>query len=431
MESAILRILPVLQPLRATRSVKKDITDAPSVPRTLIGPAAEHLQNELLKMYWIGVQRELPYILLTLRRWQSCEDMAGLLPDEKDNHIHGFDTFLDQVSYTSRQHFERNFQTWPPTKKEKEPEPSHERILQNIGWDMFTEMKSLFIKETIHDSLANRQPIEPLKRRARMLLQSAQFLDIDKIVEYREPEESLSFWKRPAPAQMAVSSYDERGFPIFVPQQCVECNAVIRGAVFSHIEDEDSMICESCYRKNHFDQLGYFKNYKQSCLSTAVDLERSQELCSCCGINRTDSDGRLRSLWPIDLDDNHQSASGNTGPVGKIRKKKDTGLLPCGLCTITDRFAEAKYATTQFKLGKNKPLRRGNKEQLKRTPSPERFKRFEQPTIPEFGTSHGYTDKSPEKIAPYLRSTTNKYPYGNVHMALRIGPIIIENGVAK
>jgi hypothetical protein len=36
-----------------------------------------------------------------------------------------------------------------------------------------------------------------------------------------------------------------------------------------------------------------------------------------------------------------------------------------------------------------------------------------------------------EDIPFFLKRYTEKYPFGNVHMALRIGPIVIENGVAQ
>lgn len=54
-------------------------------------------------MYWNGVKRELAHILLTLRKWQQPEYASTILSDETDNFIHGFDTFIDQVSETSRE----------------------------------------------------------------------------------------------------------------------------------------------------------------------------------------------------------------------------------------------------------------------------------------------------------------------------------------
>ena len=36
-----------------------------------------------------------------------------------------------------------------------------------------------------------------------------------------------------------------------------------------------------------------------------------------------------------------------------------------------------------------------------------------------------------EDIPFFFRKYTEKYPFGNVHMALRVGPLLVENGVAQ
>jgi hypothetical protein len=38
-------------------------------------------------------------------------------------------------------------------------------------------------------------------------------------------------------------------------------------------------------------------------------------------------------------------------------------------------------------------------------------------------------NEADEDVPFFMRKFTNRYPFGNVHMALRIGPLIIENGV--
>jgi hypothetical protein len=44
------------------------------------------------------------------------------------------------------------------------------------------------------------------------------------------------------------------------------------------------------------------------------------------------------------------------------------------------------------------------------------------------GFEEGQVDED-EDVPFFLRKSVNKTPFGNVHMALRIGPLIIENGV--
>lgn len=73
------------------------------IPWTDARPAHSHLLSELQNMYWDGVERELMYILLTLREWQLPKYEGVVLEDEGDDFVHGYDTFLDQVSLESRE----------------------------------------------------------------------------------------------------------------------------------------------------------------------------------------------------------------------------------------------------------------------------------------------------------------------------------------
>jgi hypothetical protein len=79
-----------------------NITNAPDLPWTVIGDSRNHLLEELKKLYWEGVKCELEVILFTLKRWQQPEYSSIVLSEEDDDFIHGFDTFIDQVSQESR-----------------------------------------------------------------------------------------------------------------------------------------------------------------------------------------------------------------------------------------------------------------------------------------------------------------------------------------
>ncbi|KAG4252959.1 hypothetical protein FPRO03_08408 [Fusarium proliferatum] len=412
------------------------ITNAPVIPSTRLGPAADLLETELLRMYWEGVERELPYLLLTFGRWQSRPDTSDFLPEEEDDFIYGYDTFVDSVSDISRQFHERNKRNQrskrpqKKAKKDTKAPPSYDEVLRDRGWDIFADIKSNSTKGSIRTSLSERKLLDPARRRARMLLQSAQFLDIDKIIEHREPEKALSFWKRPASAQIRLWSYDNLHQPVFVPHLCSECKATIRGCTFKDTSDESIVICEGCYRATHYGQTRFVKKYKECCLPTALTPEISRKLCYCSTVRRRDHDGRSRSLWPVDptRDEGHH-IKGGLGRVG------------CGLYTVTDLFAEAKYASTRSQFGKNDSLLQLRKKDpvggelpkpvaaTKKQPS--RLGHLNETSLPEYGYSYGFSTDEPEDIPIYLRSTIEKYPYGNVHMALRFGPLIIENGVAN
>ncbi|CAG2009015.1 unnamed protein product [Fusarium graminearum] len=414
-----------------------NVTKSTPIPNTNIGPAAQHLQHELLEMYWQGVERELPDLLLTYRHWQSGKETSELLPDEQDHHIHGYDTFIDQVSDISRQFHERNKSTQEPKKqkqkksekKNKNEPPSYDEVLRGRGWDIFADMKSQSVKGALRTALGERKILDPARRRARMLLQSAQFLDIDKIIEHRDDEENPSVWKMSASAQMKVSCYDALNQPVFVPQRCSECQTIIRGCKFADTSTEGVIICERCYRATHCGQARFMKQYKHSCLPTALTPEMSRGLCYCSTVRRRDVHGRSRSLWPIDpAADEGSHIQGGLGRVG------------CGLYKVTDLLAEAKYASTQSLSGRNETLLKLRQRDLASEEVPRPTGALRNDTIrpehdetsrPGYGHSDGSRTSQPKGIPTYLRSTTEDNIFGNLQMAVRFGPLVIENGSAN
>lgn len=424
------------------------VTDAPEIPRVEIGPASIHLEREMLELYWAGVERELPHILLTLKRWQTKEEFASaVLADEADTHIHGYDTFLDSVSHSSREFTERHDRAVEAREENpNEALPSYNEALRNRGWDIFNEIQSYDVRESIRIALDVEDATpDVLRRRARMLLQSSQFLDMDKVIEYRDPEKLVSFWKRPAPPQLDSQKMEDDEMPVFSPRECLECKSTIRGCSFVHVQEQTYTICETCYRTRHYGSAEFTKRYKESCLHRGLNSELTRKICYCTSVQRRDKDGKLRALWPINSGQTgHQHLDGGSGD-------SSNGKIRCRLYELPDMVAEAKYAATRSKVDKGltleselkRAMREGrrmdalavktSKADKQRTTRNglTRLGNTLQSSVAEYGKSFGYTDQEPESIPIYLRTITDKYPYGNVHMALRVGPIIIENGVAK
>lgn len=72
------------------------------LPWTPIKSSKENLLEEMLRMYWNGVSRELEHIIMSLSNWQHNRFSAVVLEEEEDDIICGYETFLDQVSESSR-----------------------------------------------------------------------------------------------------------------------------------------------------------------------------------------------------------------------------------------------------------------------------------------------------------------------------------------
>ena len=129
------------------------ITTAPNLKWSPIkGPVERTLFPELQKMYWDGVKRELAHILLTLKKWQQPEYASTILIDEEDDFIHGFDTFVDQVSESSRDfaaRYHARTQNW----KKGEQIP-YKQALMERGKDVQAERESSTLKMAIRGSLS-------------------------------------------------------------------------------------------------------------------------------------------------------------------------------------------------------------------------------------------------------------------------------------
>lgn len=79
-----------------------EITSGDDISWTLVGSGKEKLVDELRSLYWQGVRRDLETILWTVKNW-THPSLAGVqVEDETDFFVHGFDTFVDQVSQESR-----------------------------------------------------------------------------------------------------------------------------------------------------------------------------------------------------------------------------------------------------------------------------------------------------------------------------------------
>ncbi len=83
-------------------SSHSNITPATEAPWTSLGLGKKVLLRELETLYWEGVRGELENIIRTLNTWQKPEFSDVKVDDEDDIFIHGFDTFLDQVTEESR-----------------------------------------------------------------------------------------------------------------------------------------------------------------------------------------------------------------------------------------------------------------------------------------------------------------------------------------
>ena len=131
------------------------------------------------------------------------------------------------------------------------------------------------------------------------------------------------------------------------------------------------------------------------------------------------------------------------------------GGMQCGILKLPELVARAKYDGMQTVLGKGKgpdsaKQNRKEKKNSKRimeerdVKKDNRWNRVPMKKVTSAslvdanertaarGETTVFEEAEADKDIPFFfRKYTEKYPFGNVHVALRVGPLLVENGVAQ
>ncbi|PYH86892.1 hypothetical protein BO82DRAFT_397458 [Aspergillus uvarum CBS 121591] len=440
---------------RFERSSLPNITLAPRAPWKLVGPASVHLQTELETLYWYGVGLELENIIRTLKTWQQSEYTDVAVDDDHDNNVHGFDTFIDQVTQETRafalRYGEEKTARTADQDKILPSVMSNVEIKEALRKAKLAEVEyqstNVDVKEEVRRNTEDIASSSGIQERARILLQAAGLLDIDKLVEHRPPLEDLGFWARPAIPQLTLSGFDSDWNARLEPLKCSDCSSIIRGSMFTHSGKSNHAkqltVCEDCYRKLYFGREQYVKVYKHCVLAETITPTLSQDLCHCADVSRLDSSGLPGALFPIPKGERHVAI-----PIAKR----------CKLLELNTRVALAKYhglqstvrdhrkkdkKTTRFRVKSagaagrvkyepaKKVILRKEPDSKQAALRPEPGKEAPFARDQDTNTASMKEAMADEDIPLFFRHFAQQYPFGNVHMALRVGPLVIENGVAN
>ncbi|KAK2804587.1 hypothetical protein FQN51_001788 [Onygenales sp. PD_10] len=399
------------------------------------GEVKEKLLQELEQMYWDGAKMELEAILLTLQHWQDPSFSHVELEAETDNFIHGFDTFIDQVSKGPREFansLARDHTRWRSDGGLNAEQRSYEESIRNLTQNMVIDHTLTSIKGDIRATAEEGyMTTNRVERRAKLLLQSASLLDIEKIIEHRPPQGNLPFKHSTIP-QLILKGTVSGGrstndTPKFAPLECLSCGDVIYGSFFRKIGMEPvtpsntrkrlDCICESCYRADHYGDSGYVKIHRHCPLTGLIDSDPSNKFKPYDGFIHSVAESKYREMGR-----GHESKYLETGKgleskyrkIGRglgnvIRRHSLHGSL--GAAEVKDRKTLVAPRTEHARLtiGQNHGLEHPTARLLN----------------PRAGT------EVEEALPTSLRHKAEENPFGNVHMALRIGPLIIENGAAN
>lgn len=172
-------------------------------------------------------------------------------------------------------------------------------------------------------------------------------------------------------------------------------------------------ICQDCQHEGQHSNYRLAKLYKHCVLAESIDPTTSRQICQCGSIARIDVDGNPRSLFPVECSDKHRAST--------------NGAVQCGLLTLGDLVAEAKYEAIQLKMNERSLDQERQQHEAKKREKEERVLKDKNY---ELISTETINEKEAEADIPFfIRSITDRYPFGNVHMALQMGPVLFENGV--
>jgi len=221
------------------------------------------------------------------------------------------------------------------------------------------------------------------------------------------------------------SSESER--PNFKPLACTSCNATIRGSHFSCVEGcvppntatghfqggNAYFVCEDCGR-NGAHQVSHLRKHQKHCiLSDAISPRQGQNLCPCRDYDRSET------------------------PYPFTETEKLNHASDCTLLSLAPEHVKARYADlVQCKtLAMEKTPEKDRSETLsvlsrtsQRSSLLRRISHYRSKTEGSLPSKRGIAKSI---LLPAIKSISENIPFGNVHMALCFGPLMIENGVPE
>lgn len=171
-------------------------------------------------------------------------------------------------------------------------------------------------------------------------------------------------------------------------------------------------LCEGCFTRKgpeeHRKDL-LVKEYKHCILDSIITTKKSAALCQCADVSKFDSFGSDADLYPIPKAAEH-------------RLSTEPHHSKCRLCQLPNLVREMKASELRKPLEHRKRLAKMTEGAAKRM-------RRIQATNRHFGPTRGLQQRFKEPVMSTMKRISPVYPFGNAHVALQIGPLIIENGI--
>ncbi|KAL4994942.1 hypothetical protein BDV10DRAFT_203458 [Aspergillus recurvatus] len=379
----------------------------PSVSWSRVGPVKEHLTRELETLYWEGVRDEIENIIRTLEIWQAPGYATELFDNEQD-HVHGYDTFLDQVNqqaraFALRYREERTMYNGQPTTRIM----NSEQAIRNVTYDIIAEKNSSRVKAEVRKNLTSETTDVASKSKHGCCCKQ-QMIEDRPSLNRRGKVPGI-------PQLMAKSMAKPVDFRVL---KCAQCHNIITGSMFTRINEAfaTSTICENCYWVHHYGDNSYVKQYKHSIVQDAIELADQQGSCKCSrALTEIVARGTYSKVRGRDHYCNYEKSCPVFGTSQEIGNVKYEGLLAT--------------AGLEPPAGKRSSLSR-IVSKVKRRPAPT-IGRPTRHAAEEVGTK-SYNQcsagraRGDEDMPLFFRECVYDNTFDDVHMVLRVGPILIE-----
>lgn len=277
---------------------------------------------------------------------------------------------------------------------------------------------------------------------------------------------------------VAVESTNSPDNPAFTAQRCQQagCTAFITSSMYAgHVSEA---ICETCYRRNYYREPGYDKVHKHCAINDAITPMAAERMCLCpddagkvsrdaSGYgsddektlapdsndpekNHLNGDGKAEKGVHIDVrdaDGDETTLASSSKGASKDLNGMDGRKHNCGLLKLGPIEASAKYEGLKVVAGEEvksggrlstamaRLTTRDDKAVKKSSSSKKRasaifsFKGGRDGSPSARGV---FEDPAEDTNVPqFFRKFADDDAFSHVHMSLRVGPLVIENGVGR
>ena len=268
---------------------------------------------------------------------------------------------------------------------------------------------------------------------------------------------------------MILKSFDYSLTPTILPLVCSSCHTPIRTSVYWRKRSADQQsptvpkdtadrVCEACYLRLHYGSKVYYKAPKECILPFSIPPDIAGRMCQC--------GGGVSRVFPMMRGDYWRHGGNDKAKFGPSH----TVSTSCMLVKLGTFIAEAKYATTggttsQRKTNKRPALLREFEKQAKeandkandvksltrlgsaihRSTSNRKISGVAWSALSNnsdyssrrLSTATSETSSSTdeayanESIPVLYKSYARKRPFSKINMALRVGPLQIQNGTSQ